>query len=73
VADTMLNGAWKWPTPWFDHVPALNRIVAHVLIHDRQDKVCWRTQDGNLKNFSVGLAWESIRAWRDNVPWFHVV
>ncbi|GJV39999.1 hypothetical protein Tco_1418439 [Tanacetum coccineum] len=37
------------------------------------DKVCWRTEDGNLKSFSVGLAWESIRARRDNVPWFHVV
>ncbi|GJV05024.1 uncharacterized protein Tco_1338593 [Tanacetum coccineum] len=49
------------------------KIVAPVLIHDRQDKVCWRTQDGNLKSFSVVLAWESIRARRDNVPWFHVV
>ncbi|GKE62070.1 reverse transcriptase domain, reverse transcriptase zinc-binding domain protein, partial [Tanacetum coccineum] len=48
-------------------------IVAPVLIHDRQDKVCWRTLDGNLKSFSFGLAWESIRAQRDNVPWFHVV
>ncbi|GJR55897.1 reverse transcriptase domain, reverse transcriptase zinc-binding domain protein [Tanacetum coccineum] len=58
---------------WCQGVPALNQILAHVLIHDRQDKVCWRTQDGNLKSFSVGLAWESIRARRDNVPWFHVV
>ncbi|GJZ23428.1 retrotransposon protein, putative, ty1-copia subclass, partial [Tanacetum coccineum] len=37
------------------------------------DKVCWRLHDGQMKMFSVRVAWDSIRTRCDKVPWFHVV
>ncbi|XP_071727289.1 uncharacterized protein [Rutidosis leptorrhynchoides] len=40
---------------------------------DQPDVVCWRDNDGNLHDFSVRMAWETIRSRAEKVAWFSLV
>ncbi|GKA75771.1 hypothetical protein Tco_0782149 [Tanacetum coccineum] len=73
VADIVQDGTWKWPSAWYDLYPVLNQVGTPTLLHDTQDKCQWRLHAGQFKDFSVGMAWDSIRVHRDVVPWYRTV
>ena len=66
VADVIEEGAWKWQPNWIQiHVPPISPNL--------EDKLLWRDFNGDLKEFSVSLVWDTIRPRNVVVPWLHVV
>ncbi|GJV67697.1 putative RNA-directed DNA polymerase [Tanacetum coccineum] len=68
VADLVVNGAWNWPLSWLAKAPNLSYIAAPNL-NESQDCFLWRDVNGNMKIFSVKLAWEALRPRDVEVVW----
>lgn len=66
VVDVIHNGDWRWKTDWTDIQPPL-------LDPNKDDMLFWKDLNGNLKPFSVTLAWDSIRPRSALVPWVNIV
>lgn len=58
---------------WFDMFLVLLQVTPPSLSNDQVDVLVWKTNDGELSTFLVGLAWDSIRPRGVQVPWFRVV
>ncbi|XP_022026078.1 uncharacterized protein LOC110926659 [Helianthus annuus] len=72
VADIVSNGMWKWPQDWQERF--LNLYNSQVIdISDVEDKIIWKTNEGNLIQFTVGDVWMDIREEGAPVPWFSIV
>ncbi|XP_071714248.1 uncharacterized protein [Rutidosis leptorrhynchoides] len=65
------SSGWIWPASWVSRLPLLSHI--QPLVHDKPDVVWWKDHDGNRHDFSVRLAWDSIRQRAEKVPWVSVV
>ncbi|GJW57182.1 putative RNA-directed DNA polymerase, eukaryota, reverse transcriptase zinc-binding domain protein, partial [Tanacetum coccineum] len=72
VADLVVNGAWNWPLSWLTKAPNLSFIAAPNL-NESQDCFLWRDVNGNMKIFSVKLAWEALRPRDVEVVWHKTV
>ncbi|GJS48129.1 retrotransposon protein, putative, ty1-copia subclass [Tanacetum coccineum] len=72
VADLMTNGTWNWPLSWLAKAPNLMSIAAPTLVN-QNDRIQWRDVHGTMANFSVKLAWESLRPRGDEVSWYKTV
>ncbi|GKD95055.1 hypothetical protein Tco_1374892 [Tanacetum coccineum] len=72
VADFMTNGTWNWPLSWLAKAPNLMSIAAPTLVN-QNDRIHWRDVHGNMADFSVKLAWESLRPRGDEVSWYKTV
>ncbi|GJV73433.1 hypothetical protein Tco_1493428 [Tanacetum coccineum] len=72
VADLMTNGTWNWPLSWLAKAPNLMSIAAPTLVN-QNDRIQWRDVHGNMADFSVKLAWESLRPRGDEVSWYKTV
>ncbi|XP_071708681.1 uncharacterized protein [Rutidosis leptorrhynchoides] len=70
VCDIMQTGSW--PHEWLDMYPLLNSVtIPHF--HDEPDRIGWKYNDDIAYSFSVSLAWNSLRARNQKVPWLSVV
>ncbi|GJS76900.1 reverse transcriptase domain-containing protein [Tanacetum coccineum] len=72
VADLVTNGTWNWPLSWLAKAPNLMSIAAPTLVN-QNDRIQWRDVHGNMVDFSVKLAWESLRPRGDEVSWYKTV
>ncbi|PWA63180.1 reverse transcriptase domain, Reverse transcriptase zinc-binding domain protein [Artemisia annua] len=61
-----------WPYEWIMKYDTLASINVPML-NDRDDKLRWKDENGNLNQFSVRSVWEAIRPRGNSVSWFHVV
>ena len=73
VSDLISNGSWRWPSDWADRFPNIVSMPVPNLHEAREDVLLWRDHNGGFHNFSVAIAWESIRARADIVDWYNVV
>ena len=69
VYDVIVNGSWRWPADWYSRFPNLANLPIPNLVDDADDVLLWRDLDGNVRPFSVALAWESIRDRAVQVDW----
>ncbi|XP_071700066.1 uncharacterized protein [Rutidosis leptorrhynchoides] len=72
VRDICPDGCWIWPTEWESKYPQLQGMAVPAFA-DGHDDTQWRNFDGDLQQFSVGVAWNSIRERQAVVPWYNVV
>ncbi|GJT80044.1 reverse transcriptase domain, reverse transcriptase zinc-binding domain protein [Tanacetum coccineum] len=72
VADLMLNGVWNWPNAWLSKAPELG-FINPLALNNCQDSIRWCDSDGNIREFSVKLAWEALRPRGEEVLWYNTV
>ncbi|GKG45732.1 hypothetical protein Tco_0498178, partial [Tanacetum coccineum] len=68
VADIISNGMWCWPDKLANRFDSLPVIPPPCIIVGKQDKVCWKSNNGKLLDFSVFNVWEDIREKSNLVP-----
>ncbi|GKB12253.1 hypothetical protein Tco_0846176, partial [Tanacetum coccineum] len=73
VADIIRNGMWCWPNELAYRFDALPVIPPPCIVVGKQDKVCWRSDNGKFLDFSVLNVWEDIREKSNLVPWSKLV
>ncbi|GJX51624.1 reverse transcriptase domain, reverse transcriptase zinc-binding domain protein [Tanacetum coccineum] len=72
VKDGILNGNWAWPVDWYVKYPLLNMCTVPSLIPNTLDRLIWMSHNGVDNDFSVSIAWDSIRP-RGDVNWYNLV
>ncbi|XP_071719093.1 uncharacterized protein [Rutidosis leptorrhynchoides] len=72
VNDSVHHSGWKWPISWMHKYQILNVIQLPSISSD-DDKIRWRDVEGNLRYFSVGIAWHTIRPQANIVAWCLVI
>nr|GEV47910.1 hypothetical protein [Tanacetum cinerariifolium] len=60
VAKLIEEDRWKWPSEWLDMFPVLKEIQVPSL-NDSSDKTAWISKTVQQKDFSVKVAWNSVR------------
>ncbi|GJU52788.1 uncharacterized protein Tco_1226502 [Tanacetum coccineum] len=73
VADLILDNGWSWPDQWSTRYYSTLATINVPILHDHADMLRWKDVDGNLRPFSVTLAWNTIRERRDIVQWSYIV
>ncbi|GKC08087.1 RNA-directed DNA polymerase, eukaryota, reverse transcriptase zinc-binding domain protein [Tanacetum coccineum] len=71
VVDLIHEGRWMWPNEWLGLYPSLNQITIPVP-SDRKDSVVWIDYQNKEVEFSVKIAWKSLRDKWPIVNWNHV-
>ncbi|GKB30917.1 RNA-directed DNA polymerase, eukaryota, reverse transcriptase zinc-binding domain protein, partial [Tanacetum coccineum] len=56
VIHMISNGQWRWPTEWFDKFPMITQLEVPKLDANSRDKFMWRNRNGQILDFSVGIA-----------------
>nr|GEZ41167.1 hypothetical protein [Tanacetum cinerariifolium] len=56
VIDMISDGQWKWPTEWYEKLSEITIIEVCNLDANAKDKLVWNNRNGQVKDFSVGLA-----------------
>ncbi|GKG09839.1 hypothetical protein Tco_0338585, partial [Tanacetum coccineum] len=64
VSDLISNGAWRWPSDWYNRFPDVVSIPVPKISESRDDCLVWRDR---LRQ------WDSIRPRADIVDWYNVV
>ncbi|XP_071719273.1 uncharacterized protein [Rutidosis leptorrhynchoides] len=72
VHDIIDNGVWKWPQSWYIDFPILQQLQVPPLSNSK-DVILWKDIDGGVKEFTVSLAWNTLRPRATKVPWYRVV
>ena len=73
VADVVNGMVWRWPQSWFTRYPSLSNFNVPILQDDQEDKLLWKSIDGSFNNFSVSVAWQSIRHRSNEIGWYRLV
>ncbi|GJT92641.1 hypothetical protein Tco_1081486 [Tanacetum coccineum] len=73
VADIISNGMWCWPDELTNRFDALPVIPPPCIVVGKQDKVCWKSDNGKLLDFSAFNVWDDIREKNNLVPWSKLV
>ncbi|GJV66703.1 RNA-directed DNA polymerase, eukaryota, reverse transcriptase zinc-binding domain protein [Tanacetum coccineum] len=71
VVDLIHEGRWMWPNEWLGLYPSLNQITIPAP-SDRKDSVVWIDYQNKEVEFSVKIAWKSLRDKWPIVNWNHV-
>ncbi|XP_071714513.1 uncharacterized protein [Rutidosis leptorrhynchoides] len=72
VHEIVDGNAWNWPHEWFSRFPILNNVDPLVL-SESIDLVKWKATNGEMREFSVNVVWETIRPRAPCVDWYSVV
>ena len=73
VRELVMSNGWAWPNEWLVRYPSFGSISVPLLVDHMEDSLCWRSNDGVLRPFSVSLVWDCIRHRDINVDWYHLV
>ena len=73
VADVVNGMVWRWPQSWFTRYPSLSNFNVPILQDNQEDKLLWKSTDGSFNNFSVSVAWQSIRHRSNEIGWYRLV
>ncbi|GJX73970.1 RNA-directed DNA polymerase, eukaryota, reverse transcriptase zinc-binding domain protein [Tanacetum coccineum] len=60
LSHMIVNNQWVWHQEWSTSFPDLITLFV-PLLNDKQDKVIWRGNDGNVKIFSTRQTWHDYR------------
>lgn len=60
VADLVSNGEWLCPREWTNMFPELQHVTV-LLMTDNKDRAVRIDSSGNVTNYSVKVAWESLK------------
>ncbi|XP_071728987.1 uncharacterized protein [Rutidosis leptorrhynchoides] len=71
VSSFLSNNSWSCPQSWYSKYP----MLANIAVPDtsKHDSVRWRGTEGDLINFSVTAAWDSLRPRAPVVSWYNSV
>ncbi|GKB19417.1 protein LAZ1 [Tanacetum coccineum] len=73
VSDLISNGAWRWPSDWYNRFPDVVSIPVPEISESCNDCLVWRDHAGVYHPFLVDLTWDSIRPHTNIVDWRSVV
>lgn len=73
VSNIIHNNEWKWPVWWTAKYQQLLQFQVPSIRNNVKDCTVWRMENGVDSEFSVGIAWDSLRDRSFKIPWLHVV
>nr|GEU85616.1 hypothetical protein [Tanacetum cinerariifolium] len=63
VIDMVCDGQWKWPNEWHEKFLEISILEVPNLDANDRDKLVWNNRNGQVKDFSVGLANQELYLW----------
>ncbi|GJY19324.1 reverse transcriptase domain, reverse transcriptase zinc-binding domain protein [Tanacetum coccineum] len=73
VNDVILNDNWLWPNEWQLKFPMVFNMPVPLLNDHANDRLVWRDLNNVEVDFSVAVAWDSIRPRSSTVSWYKLV
>ena len=70
VANLISNGEWLWPSEWTNIFRELRQVTVPL---DNKDRAVWIDSNGKVTEYSIKIAWESLRDSWPKVDWSHVI
>ena len=69
VAGFIDNNKCRWSEDWVKGLTGF-RDLGPALINDEMDNVKWRSNNGQLMDFSMNTVWRDLKTGLNNVKWW---